>query len=100
MIERQAVGIYNAIGPATPFSFELLIKECQKFSKNNISIHWVDEDFLIKHDIKDWIEIPLWLSSKRNMPGFLNINAQKAIESGLTFRPISETISSILEWDS
>lgn len=100
MVERQATGIYNATGPATPFTFEQLIKECQKFSKENISIHWVNEDLLIKHGVKDWIEIPLWLSPERNMPGFLNINAQKAIASGLTFRPLSATISSILEWDS
>lgn len=98
MIERQATGIYNATGPATPFTFEQLIKECHKFSKENISIHWIDDDFLIKHDVKDWVEIPLWLSSERHMPGFLNINAQKAIKAGLTFRPLSETISSTLEW--
>jgi 2'-hydroxyisoflavone reductase len=99
MVERQTTGIYNATGPAAPFTFEQLLEECQKFSKKDVSIQWIDEDFLIKHDVKDWSEIPLWLSPERNMPGFLNINAQKAIESGLTFRPVSATISSILEWD-
>lgn len=100
MVEQQATGIYNATGPGTPFTFEQLINECQKFSKENISIHWIDDNFLIKHDVKDWVEIPLWLSPERNMPGFLNINTQKAIKSGLTIRPLSETISSTLEWDS
>jgi 2'-hydroxyisoflavone reductase len=100
MVERQATGIYNATGPVTPITFEQLIKECQKFSKENVVIQWIDEDFLIENNVQDWSEVPLWLSYKRNMPGFLNINVQKAINAGLTFRPLSETISSILSWDS
>lgn len=100
MVERQAIGIYNATGPATPITFEQLIEECQEFSKQDIAIQWIDEDFLIKNDVRDWVEVPLWLSYKRNMPGFLDINVQKAIQAGLTFRPLSETISSILAWDS
>ncbi len=101
MIERQATGIYNATGPEISITFEQLIEECQKFSNNEALIQWVDEDFLIKNGIEDWVEIPLWLSYKRNMPGFLNINAQKAIKkTGLTFRPLSETIASILAWNS
>lgn len=100
MVERQATGIYNATGPASPITFEQLIEECQKFSKKDIAIQWIDEDFLIKNNLEDWTELPLWLSYKRNMPGFFNINAQKAIQAGLTFRPLSETIASILAWDS
>jgi 2'-hydroxyisoflavone reductase len=100
MVERQATGIYNATGPATPITFEQLLEECQKFSKKDVVIQWLDEDFLIKNNVQDWSEVPLWLSYKRNMPGFLNINVQKALQSGLTFRTLSETISSILAWDS
>ena len=100
MIERQAIGIYNATGPAIPITFGQLIEKCQEFSKNNAAIQWVDEDFLIENEVQDWSEVPLWLSYKRNMPGFLNINVQKAIHAGLTLRPLSETISSVLSWDS
>jgi 2'-hydroxyisoflavone reductase len=32
------------------------------------------------------------------MPGFLNINCQKAIQAGLVFRRLEDTFSSILEW--
>lgn len=100
MIERQATGIYNATGPETPITFDQLITECQEFSTKDLEIQWVDEDFLIKNDLEDWVEIPLWLSYKRNMPGFFNINVGKAIKAGLTFRPLPEIIASILEWDS
>lgn len=50
--------------------------------------------------MQDWVELPLWLSSQRKMPGFLNVSIQKALKAGLTLRPISDTITSILEWDA
>ena len=61
---------------------------------------WINEDFLIEHQIQDWVEIPLWLSYKRNMPGFLNVSIDKALKAGLTFRPISETIKAVLDEDN
>lgn len=33
------------------------------------------------------------------MPGFSKISSHKAFQAGLHIRPLSETISSILEWD-
>lgn len=97
MVERQATGIYNAAG--IPSSLEQLLQECQKLNPKTHVI-WISEDFLLKKNVQDWVELPLWLSSKRQMPGFLCINSQKAIESGLTFRPIAETIEATLKWDA
>jgi 2'-hydroxyisoflavone reductase len=34
------------------------------------------------------------------MPGFLNVDANKALQAGLTFRPLSETLGAILDWES
>ena len=100
MVERQATGIYNVTGPAKPMNFKQLLKECQDVTKSNATLTWVDENFLIEHQIQDWIEIPLWLSYKRNMPGFLNVSIEKALKAGLTFRPISETIQAVLYKDN
>jgi nucleoside-diphosphate-sugar epimerase len=90
MVEKQATGVYNATGPV--ITFEQLLRTCQK----EASLIWVDEDFLIEHGVQDWVELPLWLSYKRKMPGFFSINAEKA---GLTIRPLNETISAILATD-
>ncbi len=100
MVEHQTTGTYNATGPATPLSFEQFLKVCQRSSDNSSSLTWVSEDFLIKHQIQDWVELPLWLSYKRNMPGFLNVNINKARQAGLSFRPLSETLSAIIAWDT
>jgi 2'-hydroxyisoflavone reductase len=99
MIERKQTGVYNATGPKTPLTFERLLQECEKFGTKEVTLNWASEDFLIEHHVQDWVELPLWLSKERNMPGFLNIDCRKGIEAGLTFRPLSETIAAILEWD-
>lgn len=97
MIERQEIGIYNATGPALPLSFEELLKGCAPISNKAVSFTWVNENFLIENKVQDWTELPLWLSYKRNMPGFMHIDARKAINDGLTFRPLTQTISAILD---
>lgn len=100
MVEQQAVGIYNVTGPAKAMNFKQLLQECQRVSNSNAILTWVNEDFLIAHQIQDWVEIPLWLSYKRNMPGFLNVSIDKALKAGLALRPISETIRAILNEDN
>lgn len=34
------------------------------------------------------------------MPGFLSVNIQKAMNAGLQFRPLEETILDTLKWES
>lgn len=99
MVEKQKTGIYNATGPALPLSFEELLKTCSQVIPSNALVTWVNEDFLIQHHVQDWTELPLWLSYKRNMPGFLNVSRKKAIQEGLTFRSLADTISATIEWE-
>jgi 2'-hydroxyisoflavone reductase len=98
MVEINSTGVFNATGE--PLSFENLLAECQNVTQVDTMLYWVSEDFLLKHQVQDWVELPLWLSSKRNMPGFLNIRTAKARSQGLTIRPLSETIRATLEWDA
>ncbi len=99
MIESQKTGFYNATGPKLPISFEELLKTCSQNSNKDASFTWVSEDFLIEHGVQDWTELPLWLSYKRKMPGFLNVDIRRAIQAGLTFRPLAQTISAIIDWE-
>ena len=97
MIERRATGIYNATGQSR--NLDEVLHECQNVAGHQDPIVWIDEKFLIEHNVQDWVELPLWLSSQRFMPGFSKINSNKAFRAGLQIRPLSKTISSILEWD-
>lgn len=97
MVEKQVTGIYNATGPS--YDLEHVLQECQNVLGRQDPIVWVDEDFLIEQNVQDWIELPLWMSKQRSMPGFSKVSAQKAKRLGLHIRPLKETIVSVLEWD-
>jgi 2'-hydroxyisoflavone reductase len=100
MVENQETGFYNATGPAAPLSFEEVLKTCSQVSNKKICLTWVNEDFLIENGVQDWVELPLWLSYQRKMPGFLKVNVGKAVQAGLTFRPLTDTIAAIIDWQN
>jgi 2'-hydroxyisoflavone reductase len=98
MIEKKKIGTYNVTGPEHILTMEQLLEECKSTLESNASITWVNEEFLAAKEIKPWIELPLWIPSTTNWPGFLAVNCRKAISEGLTFRPLSETIRDTYEW--
>jgi 2'-hydroxyisoflavone reductase len=44
-----------------------------------------------------WTEMPFWISEDMN--GLLEINIQKALDAGLTFRPLEATARDVREWN-
>jgi len=61
---------------------------------------------LIENAVGPWVELPLWLPEKSPLPGtekpmngFMAIDNNKVIGSGLAFRPLSETIKDIINWE-
>jgi 2'-hydroxyisoflavone reductase len=46
-----------------------------------------------------WRDLPLWVpTSDPAFTGFYNININKALKAGLTFRPLSQTVTETLAW--
>ena len=62
---------------------------------NPFELTWVPEDFLESHEVAPWRDLPAWI------PGdaLMFVTYQKAVDAGLTFRPLSETARDTLEWD-
>jgi 2'-hydroxyisoflavone reductase len=62
----------------------------------------VDDNFLLEEKVVPWSEVPLWLPEEAapNMKAFMFINCSKAVDSGLTFRPLTDTVKDILAWRS
>src|ERR1044071_1195309 len=99
MLERKATGIFNATGLPGELTMERLLEECQAVSGSDASLTWVSEDFLEREEVKAWGEMPLWLpEDKPEIKGFMFVNSDKAVNSGLVFRPLRETIQDTLTW--
>lgn len=99
-VEENITGTFNTVGPSSILTMEEFLIECKNATNSNATLTWVDEDFLIDHDIKFWSEMPLWIPDKAKMAGFLSMNNKKAIGQGLTFRPLNTTIRDTLAWEN
>jgi 2'-hydroxyisoflavone reductase len=97
MSAEQQTGTYNATGPAYELRMGKLLEECEAVG-GDAKIVWVSEEFLEENGVEPFTELPLWVP--REYAGMLAVDCGKAIAAGLTFRPVSETIRDVLEWDT
>ena len=100
LVEEKRTGVFNATGPAHPLTMQQTLDECVRVSQSDAHLTWVDEQFLLDHNVGPWIEMPLWVPEKDNSAGMMQINCAQAIAHGLRFRPLSETIRDTLAWDA
>ena len=87
--ERQISGTFNASGEPIPLAAAL---EACGVSEPV----WVDQDFLLERGVGPWMEVPLWVGSEE--AAFLQMSVAKAVDVGLSFRPLEETARDTLAW--
>ena len=100
MIERQESGVYNANGLAGIVTMGWLLEECKKVSESDATFTWASEDFLLKENVTAWGAMPLWLPEEAapHLKGFMFMSIDKAVNAGLSFRPLDDTIRDTLSW--
>ena len=100
MIERSAAGAYNTHGQPNAVTMRALLDECKKVSHSDAQFVWASEEFLLEQKVAAWSEMPLWLPEEAalHLRGFMFVSPRKAIDEGLTFRPVGDTIRDTLSW--
>ncbi|WP_044640603.1 NAD-dependent epimerase/dehydratase family protein [Risungbinella massiliensis] len=93
MIEQRQIGIFNGIGPAEKMSMRQFVEETKVALQSNATFTYVEDSFLLEYNVGMWVEFPLWIPGGRQR--FL---PDKAMKSGLTLHPLSETVQDINEW--
>jgi 2'-hydroxyisoflavone reductase len=58
---------------------------------------WVDDDFLVAHEVGVFGELPFWIPESAGQH-FFSFDISKAIRHGLTFRPLEESARDTLAW--
>lgn len=107
MMKNQSVGTFNATGPDSPLTMKEFLDTCIKVTNSNAELVWTNEKFLLDQNVAPWTEMPLWvpehfpLSKEHNYPwkGTFSMNIDKSLQSGLTFRPLEESLTDIYAWE-
>jgi 2'-hydroxyisoflavone reductase len=102
MVEAGRTGVYNATGPEKTLTMGELFRQCIETTGGNARLIWLSNDFLLQAGAGPWMELPLWIPDEgetASMKYMLAVNIDKALEAGLTFRPLADTILDTLNWD-
>lgn len=98
MIERGEVGPYNTVGPTQPYTMGELLEQCRVSTGSSAELVWVDEAFLEAHDVRPWVDLPVWCGSSGPRAGYGTRSNERALSAGLTLRPIAETMEDVIHW--
>jgi 2'-hydroxyisoflavone reductase len=97
MIEGNTIGIYNALGPDRRVTMKEVLDTCNAAGGNKATLTWVPWEFLKKHDVGPWAEMPMWIPLEE-MKRFGSLSNARALKAGLTFRPLLDTAKDTLPW--
>lgn len=100
MTERKETGAYYANQPPMTFTMKDVLDECKAVSQSDASFTWASEEFLLQNQVVAWSEMPLWLPEEAapHLKGFMFVNSDKAVNGGLKFRSLTDTIRATLTW--
>jgi len=99
MLDVCETGSYNAVSAPGIVTMESLLQTCCDESDKPCDLVWVEDGFLTEHDVGAWMELPLWIPEETDIArGFFDFRSDRAIEKGLTFRPLQETIRATMDW--
>ena len=92
--ERRAAGTYNATHPGR--SWRETLETCREVSGSDATFDWVPAEVLNEHEVGEWMELPLWISDP-DSAAMHEVDVSRAVEAGLTFRPLEETVRDTLD---
>jgi 2'-hydroxyisoflavone reductase len=100
LIEENASGIYNATGPDYELTLGALLEACREVSGSDANFKWAPVEFLNQNNVAPWSDMPVWVPDTEEDAGFARTDISKAINAGLTFRPLEETVRDTIGWEN
>jgi 2'-hydroxyisoflavone reductase len=95
MAENRETGIYNATGPATPLTMNEMLDRIKNALHSNANFTWLPYEFLKQHNVQAWSDMPVWAGDEL---GLARTSISRALNKGLTFRPLADTARDTLAW--
>lgn len=96
MIEAGGTGVYNATGPDYRLTMGEVLDTSRGIAASDARPVWIGEDVLEAQQVGAYVEMPLWIPAASG--GLAAVDVRKAVASGLTFRPLADTVRDTLAW--
>jgi nucleoside-diphosphate-sugar epimerase len=94
LCEQREGGELNAVNEGV--SWAELLETCRDVSRSDANFVWIDGKFLVDQGIEQWMGLPLWIEDESDK-GLHRADFSRATATGLTHRPLTDTIEATLE---
>jgi 2'-hydroxyisoflavone reductase len=100
LVESRTFGTFNATGPAGTLSVAEMLGGIRAAFDGTAPTRlvWAPVEFLDEHRIRGWSDMPVWVAPRADNAGFSAVSNRRALESGLTFRPLAATARDTVTW--
>jgi 2'-hydroxyisoflavone reductase len=98
MAEARTLGVFNAMGPASPLTMGGLLEGIGAAIGSKAVLRWVPADFLEQQKVSPWGDMPVFIPGTGDNAGFSRRKNAMAVAAGLTFRPLADTAKDTLVW--
>ena len=97
LLEDGRSGAFNGCGPRDDFTWgEQIDTIAAAVAPAGTEIVWVDADTVLDHDLPP-MALPLW-GGVGPQRWIMTADPARAVEAGLTFRPLADTVRDTLHW--
>ena len=100
LLEQGVTGVYNATGPDYPLMLGEVLQTCKTVSGSDARFVWADDQFLKENQADTFSMLPFYIPESSGTNGIMDASIAKAVASGLTFRPLADTVNDTLTWDN
>lgn len=94
LLEKGTPGTFNATGRTVPF--DKLLQTCRQVCGGDTELVWVPSTWLLAAGLAPWMGVPLWVAGP-DLAGANRVDITKALATGLSSRPLAETVRSALD---
>jgi 2'-hydroxyisoflavone reductase len=91
-------GTYLASGSPANTTWGEYLGTCVEVTGGKAEPVWMDDDFLLAHEVGPWTELPLWAPRDEDFAAVWQPSSAKAAAAGLRCRPVTESIRDTADW--
>lgn len=90
-------GVFETAGPSGRDTRADLMAACAAATGADATFRYVEDEWLVAHDVEAWTELPLW-APRRDAPSVFAHHTEAAEAAGLRWRPLAETVADTWAW--
>ncbi|TKS53861.1 NAD-dependent epimerase/dehydratase family protein [Luteimonas yindakuii] len=98
LAETRTFGTFNAVGPARRMDTDPFLAGIKEATGSDARFTHVPADFLAAREVRFGADLPIWFPQDHEYGGYGQVDNSRAIAAGLVFRPLSTTVTDLLEW--